>query len=353
MIDVILMAVPVFFLLIGIEFWAGKLKGAKTYRLADALCSLSIGSLSQITGFYTKVVAVLLYTIAWRHMALFDLKADDWRVWVGAELAYDFCYYWYHRLGHELNILWAAHVVHHSSEEYNLTTALRQTSTGFIFGWIFYLPMAVIGIPPLVFIAAGLINLLYQYWIHTRLIGRLGWFDYVFASPSNHRVHHGQNDYCIDRNYGGLLMLWDHLFGTFAAERGEEEIVYGIRGQLGTHDPLIANIHVYRDLWRDIKLADNWKERLLVPIKHPGWRPKAAAERAPKPEWSLAAFQPYLPGFGRIGPTAAFWCFTLLLFAAVAWLGAAPAMDDAAPILIAGIAVTFGFWLLGRRLSAR
>lgn len=352
MADVILMAVPVFFALIGIELWVDIRRGNKTYRLADALCSLSIGTLSQITGFYTKVVMVVLYTLAWRHLALFDLKADDWRVWVGAELAYDFCYYWYHRMGHEVNILWAAHVVHHSSEEYNLTTALRQTSTGFIFGWLFYMPMAVIGIPPVVFIGAGLINLLYQYWVHTRLIPKLGWFDYVFCSPSNHRVHHGQNDYCLDRNYGAVLMLWDHLFGTFVAERDDEEIIYGIRGQLGTHDPLMANLHVYRDLWRDMKLAGNLKDALLVPLKHPGWRPAAAAERAPKPAWSLAAYHPYLPGYERIGRMAAFFCFTLLLFAAVAWLGMAPSGADI-PILAAALAVTFGFWLLGRRLSAQ
>src|SRR4051794_39823185 len=139
MADVILMAVPVFFALIGIEVWADKLRGGRNYRLADALCSLSIGSLSQISGFYTKAVGVVAYTLAWKAFALFDLKADDWRVWVLAELLYDFCYYWYHRLGHEVNILWAAHVVHHSSEDYNLTTALRQTSTGFLFGWLFYL----------------------------------------------------------------------------------------------------------------------------------------------------------------------------------------------------------------------
>lgn len=352
MADVILMAVPVFFALIGIELWVDIRRGNKNYRLADALCSLSIGSVSQITGFYTKLVLVIAYSFVWKACAIFELKADDWRVWVLAELLYDFCYYWYHRLGHEVNILWAAHVVHHSSEEYNLTTALRQTSTGFLFGWIFYLPLAVIGVPPVVFIAAGLINLLYQYWIHTRLIPKLGWFDYVFASPSNHRVHHGQNDYCLDRNYGAVLMLWDHLFGTFAAERDDEPIVYGIRGQLGTHDPVMANLHVYRDLWRDMKLAGNWKDFLLVPLKHPGWRPTAAAARAPKPAWSLASFKPYLPGYGRIGRRAAFLCFTALLFAAVAWLGWAPVSTGAAPLLLAA-AVCFGFWLLGQRLSAR
>ena len=350
--NVILMAVPVFFLLIGIELWVDVRHGNKVYQLADALCSLSIGSLSQITGFYTKVLAALTYTVAYENLAQFELSASDWRVWVGAVVFYDFCYYWNHRMGHEVNILWAAHVVHHSSEEYNLTTALRQTSTGFLLGWIFYLPMAVAGIPPTVFIASGLISLLYQYWIHTRLIGRLGWFDYVFASPSNHRVHHGQNDYCLDRNYGAILMLWDHLFGSFVAERRDEEIVYGIRGQLGTHDPLMANLHVYRDMLRDMRLADSWKDRLLVPFKHPGWRPAAASAKAPKPAWSLAAFHPYRPGFGRIAAGAAFAFFVLLLLGAVAWLGLAPVLPAIAT-LASALALTGGMWLLGRRLSAR
>ena len=120
-------------------------------------------------------------------------------MWLGALLAYDFCCCWLHRMGHEVNILWAAHVVHHSSEEYKLSTALRQTGTGFLLGWVFYLPMALLGVPPLVFVIVGRVDLLYQFWVHTRLVGRLGWFDRVFFSPSNHRVHHGRNDYCLDR----------------------------------------------------------------------------------------------------------------------------------------------------------
>ena len=350
--NVILMAVPVFFLLIGLEVWAARRKGLRVYRLADALCSLSIGCLSQITGFYSKIIGAAFYALAYDHVALLRLPADDWRVWAAAVVFYDFCYYWSHRMDHEINILWAAHVVHHSSEEYNLTTALRQTSTGFLLGWIFYLPMALAGIPPLVFIASGLINLLYQYWIHTRVIGRLGWFDWIFASPSNHRVHHGQNDYCLDRNYGGIFMLWDHLFGTFVTERDDEEIVYGIRGQLGTHDPLMANLHVYRDLWRDMRLADSWKDRLLTPLMHPGWRPASARVKAPKPDWSLAAFRPYHPGYARIAAPVAFWVFTILLLGAVVWLGLGPSLP-ALSTLASALALVFGLWLFGRRLSAR
>ena len=152
-----------------------------------------------------------IYVLVWQHAAVWALPVDSVWVWVGALLAYDFCYYWLHRMGHEVQIFWAAHGVHHSSEEYNLSTALRQTATGSLFGWLFYLPMAVVGVPPLVFAGVGLIDLLYQFWVHTRQVGKLGWFDRVFCSPSNHRVHHGQNDYCIDRNYGGILVLWDRL----------------------------------------------------------------------------------------------------------------------------------------------
>ena len=148
--DYVLYAVPFFFLLIGLELLADRWRGMHTYRLADALNSLSAGVLSQATGLLTKVLGLLTYAFAWEHLALFDLSDSSLWVWLFAFVLYDFCYYWNHRLGHERNVLWAAHAVHHQSEDYNLSTALRQTSTGFIFGWIFYLPMAVAGVPPLV-----------------------------------------------------------------------------------------------------------------------------------------------------------------------------------------------------------
>jgi hypothetical protein len=186
-------------------------------------------------------------------------------------------------------------VVHHSSEEYNLSTALRQTGSGFLFGWLFYLPLAVVGVPPLVFVVVGLVDLLYQFWVHTRHIGRLGWFDRVFCSPSNHRVHHGQNDWCLDRNYGGILMLWDRLFGTFTPERDDEPIVYGIRGQLRSFDPLWANAHVYADMARDMRLTHRWADKLRVLFKPPGWRPADAAAAAPRAAYDIRQFQRFDP----------------------------------------------------------
>jgi hypothetical protein len=186
-------------------------------------------------------------------------------------------------------------VVHHSSEEYNLSTALRQTGSGFVFGWLFYLPLALVGVPPLVFVGVGLVDLLYQFWVHTRQIGRLGGFDRVFCSPSNHRVHHGQNDWCLDRNYGGILMLWDHLFGTFVDERDDEPIVYGIRGQLRSFNPLWANVHVYADMARDMRLARRWSDKLRVLFKPPGWRPADAAAAAPRPAYDITRFTRFEP----------------------------------------------------------
>ena len=192
-----------------------------------------------------------------------------------ALLFYDFCYYWLHRAGHEVAVFWAAHVVHHQSQQYNLSTALRQTSSGALLGWVFYLPMAVAGVPPLIFGIVALIDLLYQFWVHTELVRKLGWFDRVFCSPSNHRVHHAVNDRYLDKNYGGILILWDRLFGSFREE--DEPCVYGTRGDLRSWDPLWANAEVYWQLLQDSWRARNWADKLRVWFKPPGWRPADVA----------------------------------------------------------------------------
>jgi alkylglycerol monooxygenase len=197
-------------------------------------------------------------------------------------------YYWLHRAGHEVHLLWAAHVPHHSSEDYNLSTALRQSSSGFLFGWIFYLPMALLGIPIKVFIVVGLIDLLYQFWVHTELVGRLGWLDRVFVTPSNHRVHHGQNDYCIDKNYGGMLIVWDRLFGTFADERVGEKIIYGVRKPLRSWNPLWANWMTYQDLCRAAWQAPGWRQKCMVIFAGPGWLGDEAASKGQ----AVPAFDP-------------------------------------------------------------
>ncbi len=227
--QVIVLATPVFFLLIAIEFAWGWARKRNTYRLNDAINSISLGMLSQISAVFTRLFRVGIYTAIYGSVALVHNEAfwTTWYGWLLALVFYDFCYYWLHRAGHETAIFWAAHVVHHQSQDYNLSTALRQTSSGALLGWIFYLPMAMAGVPPLVFGVVALIDLLYQFWVHTEHVGKLGWFDRWFCSPSNHRVHHAVNDRYLDRNYGGILIIWDRLFGSFKEE--DEKCVYGTR----------------------------------------------------------------------------------------------------------------------------
>ena len=210
-------------------------------------------------------------------------------------------------------MLWAAHVVHHQSEDYNLSTALRQPGTGWIFGWIFYLPMAVIGVPPLVFGTVALIDLLYQFWVHTQQIGKLGWFDRWFCSPSNHRVHHAVNDRYLDKNYGGILILWDRLFGTFAEEDNAEPCIYGTRAPLRSWNPVWANLQVYRDLAVDSARAGAWADKLRVWLRPPGWRPADVAAGWPKPAFDVAALQRYDPPLTARRAIAAAAVFVVVL----------------------------------------
>ena len=197
-------------------------------------------------------------------------------------------YYWLHRMGHEVALLWAAHAVHHQSEDYNLSTALRQTSSGFLLAWVFYLPLALLGFPPLVFGAVALIDLLYQFWVHTEQIGQLGWFDRVFCSPSNHRAHHAVNDQYLDRNYGGVLILFDRWFGTFAHEDPADPVVYGTRSPLRSFNPLWANLEIYWAIAQEVRRCERWQDKLLLPFKPPGWRPADVVANYPKPPFDLA-----------------------------------------------------------------
>jgi sterol desaturase/sphingolipid hydroxylase (fatty acid hydroxylase superfamily) len=319
--QVIVLATPVFLALIAFELAVGLARGRNTYRLSDALSSIGLGILSQVVGLFTALFAVGLYTLAYDHVALWRLPADAVWVWLLALVGYDFCYYWLHRAGHRVAVLWAAHVVHHQSEDYNLSTALRQPGTYFLFAWVFYLPLAVLGVPPLVFAVVALIDLLYQFWVHTQQIGKLGWFDRWFCSPSNHRVHHAVNDRYVDRNYGGILLVWDRLFGTYEPEDDRERCVYGTRAPLHTWNPIRANLQVYRDLALDSWRTRHWRDKLRVWLKPPGWRPPDVAARWPKPAFDIKRMGRYDP---RITEQAAWvagslFAMVLLLTTILLW----------------------------------
>ncbi|MHA7600919.1 lysoplasmalogenase family protein [Alicycliphilus sp. T452] len=352
--QIIVLVTPVFLFLMALEWAVGRRRGVRPFRLADAVSSISLGVLSQTSAVFTALLRVGLYTVAWEHLALWR---DDgfWTAWYGwllALLLYDFCYYWLHRMGHEVALLWAAHAVHHQSQDYNLSTALRQTSSGALLGWLFYLPLALAGVPPLVFVVAGLIDLLYQFWVHTEQVGRLGWFDRWFCSPSNHRVHHAVNDAYLDKNYGGILIVWDRIFGTFKDEDPREKCVYGTRGLLDSWDPLWANAQVYAGLARDSWHARGPGDKLRVWLKPPGWRPADVARRFPKPAFNIGA----MPLFDPFMPRALRWFagvqFALLLAGAAAFLWQA----EGSPL--AGNAIWFAAllacqWALGAAMQGR
>ena len=210
-----------------------------------------------------------------------------------AFVLYDFCYYWLHRMGHERNILWAAHSVHHQSEDYNLSTALRQTSTGFLLSWIFYLPLAVLGVPLVVFISVASLNLLYQFWVHTRHVPKLGWFEWFFVTPSNHRAHHAQNALYMDRNYGGVFILWDRLFGTFQEEDDNEPVIFGVTTPLASWNPLWANLQFYAQLWSDARRTESWWDKLRIWFMRTGWRPADVKAKYPLAKPDLSQFRKF------------------------------------------------------------
>lgn len=313
-------AIPGFFILIAIEFAVARWRGNTSYRSNDAINSLGLGVISQVVGVFTKLLGVGVYAWAVKHVGLFRLPADSVLVWISALLLYDFLYYWLHRKGHEVNVLWAAHVVHHQSEAYNLTTALRQTGTGFLLSWVFYLPMALLGYPVEVFVVVALIDLLYQFWVHTGEVGKLGWFDRVFCSPSNHRAHHAVNDRYLDRNYGGILILWDRLFGTFVEEDDSDPPVYGTRSPLRSWNPLWANAEVYWAMAQDAWHARRWRDKLQLWFRPPGWRPADVAERFPKSAFDMAR-ETFNPPMTRSVTVYVLVQFGLLLAMAIHFLG--------------------------------
>ncbi len=300
--DLIALAVPFFLLALLVELAIDRWRGSGLYRASDAINSLSAGVLSTTFGYFTKLIPLIVWGFVLERFAIFDLPLSAFdaslkgiALWIAAAVGWDFCYYWFHRASHEMSVLWAAHAVHHQSEDYNLSTALRQTSTGFLFGWIFYLPLFVLGFPLEVLVTVNAINLIYQFWVHTQLVGRMGALDRIFVTPSNHRVHHAQNERYIDKNYGGIFILWDRMFGTFEDEREDEPVIFGVRKPLASWNPFWANLQVYDYLLHDARKARRWRDRLGIWFRRTGWRPADVEAACPRARADLAAFRKYDP----------------------------------------------------------
>ena len=322
----IVASIPLFFILIGIEIVAARVLERRVYRFADSFADLGCGMVEQLLGVLAKGSLFAVYLLLYAKARLFELP-DTWLVFTLCFLGVDFLYYWFHRMSHEVGAFWAAHSVHHQSEEYNLSVALRQGAFQGFFSWVFYLPLAVLGFAPATFLTCSALNTLYQFWIHTRLIGRLGPLEWILNTPSHHRVHHGRNPRYIDRNHAGSLIIWDRMFGTFVPET--EEPVYGVVKPLRSTNPLWANIAGWADLWSVATRARFFRDRLRPFVAAPGWRPADLGGPVVPPEVSRPQDEPKDPPTPPELAAYVFVNFVLLLIVTAAALGRASAIGTA------------------------
>lgn len=312
------LAVPFFFLLIGIEIIAGIIERKQLYRFNDSITDLSCGIVDQVLAIFLNVLLFASYLYLFEHFRVFEFAdaspAVKWIAAIGLLFGVDFCFYWFHRIAHEYAAPWATHVVHHQSEEYNLTVALRQSAFEGCFAWMFYLPLAVIGFPPIWYVSMKAINLLYQFWIHTEAIDRLGPLEWVMNTPSHHRVHHARNPKYLDKNYAGMFIIWDRMFGTFEPE--VEQPVYGITKPLKSMNPLWANLGGWVELFEDAWHAPRWRDKIKIWFMPLGWIPPGLPERPRAQEVTRATVRKYNPQIPR-GLSA----YVLVQFALVLVLG--------------------------------
>lgn len=266
------LAIPVFFALIFMEILWSRKHRPGSYRLPDSISNLSAGVIYNLLALLFAFIPAGIYIWFYQVGHLFNISPEDIWYWVLAIVGLDFCYYWAHRFGHEINLFWAAHVVHHQSEEYNLSVALRQSGFGFLYSWVFYIPLALVGLPLEAYAIGMSINLIYQFWIHTEVIRSMGSLEWILNTPSHHRVHHGTNLKYLDKNYGGIFIIWDRLFGTFEPE--VETARYGVLKPLQNWNPFHANFHTWRETFRESKDFVRLSDKLRIWLKNPGWQPE-------------------------------------------------------------------------------
>lgn len=299
--DLILYAIPFFFLAILLELAYGLIIKRNTYRINDTINSLSMGSLSRLQSLVILGFSASLFELIVRKFQLTQLADDEAWVWLSCFVLYDLAYYWKHRLGHEVALFWGSHVAHHQSEDYNLGTALRQTSIDF-YGFLFYLPFFMLGYPAEILFTVVSLNLIYQFWVHTEHVPKLGVLEWIFITPSNHRVHHARNKIYVDKNYGGVFILWDRLFGSFQEELEGEKVIFGLRKPLNSWNPLWANVHVYWRLFLDFLKVPGIANKCRILFKPPGWQAAGTVSscKLRQQEVDLSTrFDPSISGFNR------------------------------------------------------
>jgi len=314
--DIIALSIPLFFILLGGELLLAWRLKRPLYRFSDSVTDLSCGVSQQLFEVVARASLLGVYVFLYERFRLTDVQPGP-LTWTACFIGVDFMYYWFHRFSHQCALAWSFHVVHHQSEDYNLAVALRQDGVQPLLSFVFYLPLAVLGFPPLMYATCSALNTLYQFWIHTRLVRTLGPLELFLNTPSHHRVHHGADPKYLDRNHGGVFILWDRMFGTF--QREEEEPTYGVTEQLTTWNPLMAHLHYPAALFRKVQSMPGGWNKLMAVFRDPGWMPRGM-EQPPKTVRGRARFDVRAPLPMRVHVTVQFVGFLLatvsLLFGA-------------------------------------
>lgn len=265
--NIIHYAIPGFILLMIIESTVSAIQDTQLYEVKDTAASLAMGIGNTIIKLFLKLPIFAAYFFVYNYR-IFEISSGG-PAWVALFFLEDLTYYIFHRVSHECRFFWAAHVNHHSSQRYNLSTALRQTWTGTMTGFVFWLWLPFVGFHPLMVATMQAISLLYQFWIHTETIDRLGFLEWFMNTPSHHRVHHGSDIKYLDRNHAGISIIWDKFLGTFQVE--EEKVTYGLTKNINTYNPIKIAMHEWQAMWRDVVKPNHLRVRLCYIFKPPGW----------------------------------------------------------------------------------
>ncbi|SDQ76333.1 sterol desaturase family protein [Pseudovibrio sp. Tun.PSC04-5.I4] len=351
--NVTALAIPLFLSFMLVEYAYLRLNGRDLHRFNDNIASLSMGICLLVSDAFLKTFTFSVFIWVWSFHRLFDFSSTGWATWVLFFFGVDFCYYWFHRIAHTYNVLWGAHVGHHQSEEYNLTTALRQSAFQYAFSWVFYLPLAVLGCPPEVFLIQFFVLKGYQFWLHTQAINRIPLMEGVFSTPSSHRVHHAKNPIYIDKNYGGTLVIWDRLFGSWQPELDAQPCHYGTTTPLKTWNPVTANLQHWSMLFRDSVHTQSWWDKIRLWFKPTGWRPEDRRRTASKLQKTgtkdRAKFNPSISAATRL------YCglsFVLLILLVTMFIFLSPQLNGAQ--LVFGVALILsGLVVISQFLEGR
>ena len=280
--NALLIAIPCFMVLLLFEIFYGYYRGRQTYVFMDTISSLSSGLTNILKDSLGLVIVLVSYPWLTKHLAVLTIESSLW-LYIVAFICIDFASYWSHRLNHKINFFWNQHVIHHSSEEFNMACALRQSVSNVLgYGALFLIPAAFLGVPNEVIATLAPLHLFGQFWYHTKHIGKLGWFEYIIVTPSQHRVHHAINPVYIDKNLSAIFCVWDRIFGTFQEELDDEPPVYGVLKPVKSWNPLWINFQHLWGLITDAWFTKDLKAKFTIWFMPTGWRPEDMKQRHPR-----------------------------------------------------------------------